>query len=134
MTKVELIRIIKTEHGHQLFFLKEIHGERGFPIMTGIHEILMTEMALHEFKPARPSTHWLTWNIIQALNGNLHSVTITDLVQEIYHATINIGVKSPKEKTIEIDCRPSDAIVLATIGKLPIYVCERVFEKLKQEV
>jgi bifunctional DNase/RNase len=60
------------------------------------------------------------------MGGELQSITITDLSEHTFFATLD--VKKPGGEVIHIDSRPSDAIALGVAGDVPIYVEEHVLD------
>ena len=56
--EVELSRIIINEASdQQVIVLKELGGNRAFPIVIGIFEVVATDRRLKSIKPPRPMTH-----------------------------------------------------------------------------
>jgi len=128
--EVELSRIIINEASdQQIIVLKERHGERGFPIVIGIVEIFAIDRRLKGIKPPRPMTHDLLDSVIENLGAKIEKIVINDLRNHTFYAQIHL---SSNGRTIEIDCRPSDAIALGAASNAPIYVAEHVFEKTSQ--
>lgn len=66
--------------------------------------------ALHEIVGDRPHTHDLTLSLIERLGGRVESVSIDRLEGDVYYGTVHVAAG---EKRLEVDARPSDAIVLA---------------------
>ncbi|MHC4294817.1 MAG: bifunctional nuclease family protein [Planctomycetota bacterium] len=125
---VELSRILITELGdHQLIFLKETEGERAFPIEIGIAEALAIERRLKGHYPPRPMTHDLLAGVIEALDGELDKIVISDLRDRTFIATLHIKRDG---KLIEVDSRPSDAIALGVAFDTPIFVAKHVFDEV----
>jgi hypothetical protein len=62
-------------------------------------------------------------NILNELNISIKSVSIVDLKDGVYYATITLALDG---KIHMIDSRPSDAIALAVRTDAPIYVDEKV--------
>ena len=127
--QMQLARIIITEiSDSQIIFLKEVDGPREFPILIGIFEATSIDRRVKsDAKPLRPLTHDLIIEIVQRLGGKLESITIRDLRDQMYFATLTI---TRGDEVIEIDSRPSDAIAVAVsyTPPLPIYVNESVLE------
>lgn len=127
--QMKLSRIIISEiNEQQVIYLKEVEGDRQFPIMIGIFEATSIERRVKKgYQPPRPLTHDLLVNIVQELGGELDSVVISELKEHTYFAKLR--VKRDGE-LIEIDSRPSDAIAVAVTcdPQLPIYVAEEVLE------
>jgi hypothetical protein len=112
--------------------LKEKEGDRRVPIWIQMGE--MFSLALHlsgdAFKPPRPFSHDLIKTIVQNLHAQVRQVLITDIVDHIYRARLHL---SSQETTLELDARPSDAIMLALKFEAPIYIDEKVAEKAVPE-
>ena len=127
--EMQLARIIISEiNESQVVFLKEVGGERQFPILIGIFEATSIDRRVKDISRPRPLTHDLIVEIVEAMGGELDSVVISELRDATYFA--NLRVKSEGE-LIEIDARPSDAIAIAVTcdPPLPIYVEEDVLEE-----
>ena len=127
--EMQLARIIISEiNESQVVFLKEVDGERQFPILIGIFEATSIDRRVKEISRPRPLTHDLIVEIVEAMGGELDSVVISELRDATYFA--NLRIKSEGE-LVEIDARPSDAIAIAVTCSppLPIYVEEEVLEE-----
>lgn len=129
--QMELSRILITEtQDHQMIELREVDGERRFPIAIGLYEAGAIERRLKGIQLARPWTHELLSNTIEALGGRLKHVLISDLRDQTFFAMLVIEVNG---KQVEVDCRPSDAIALCVAGEAPILVAEQVLDKVAIE-
>ena len=127
--EMQLARIIISEiNESQVVFLKEVDGDRQFPILIGIFEATSIDRRVKDIARPRPLTHDLIDEIVSAMGGELDSVVISELKDSTYFA--NLRVKSEGE-LIEIDARPSDAIAVAVTcdPPLPIYVEEEVLNE-----
>ncbi|MFO0870742.1 MAG: bifunctional nuclease family protein [Pirellulales bacterium] len=127
-----LARIVLNEIANRnLIFLKEVAGERQFPIEIGMCEARSIDQRVKKLHktlvPLRPLTHDLVVNAISDLGGQLESVLITELRNDTYFARLRVRRDG---QIIEIDSRPSDAIAVAVscVPPLPIYVAEQVLE------
>ena len=126
MIKVQLTRIIISEvNENQAVFLKEVDGDRQFPIMIGFFEATAIDRRVKSIERPRPLTHDLLVGVIEQLGGTLDSVIINDLKQSTYFATLRIQAGGELH---DIDARPSDAIAVAMScdPPLPIFVEEEV--------
>ena len=129
MVQMELCRVIISEiNDQQVIYLKEVDGERTFPILIGIFEAHSINRRLTEEPPPRPLTHDLLRNMIEELGGEVQEVVINNLQDHTYYAVIRIRRNG---EMIEVDSRPSDAIALSVHYKdgLPIYVHEDVLDQ-----
>lgn len=127
---MELARIIISDvNEQQVVYLREIEGQRAFPILIGIFEAASINRHVKGEDSQRPLTHDLLRNTIEELGGELQDVVINNLQDHTYFALLR--VKRDGE-LIEIDSRPSDAIALAVQFKppLPIYVDDSVLEQV----
>ena len=86
-------------------------------------------MELQDFKPPRPMTHDLMTKTIEALNGKILKIVISEIIENTFYAIIEIETKD--KQLIKIDARPSDAIAISVRVKKPIFVSETVMAKAK---
>ena len=127
--EVELSKIIINEKvDQQIIVLKEIQGDRSFPIVIGMPEILAIDRRLKGIELPRPMTHDLLENAIEQLGGIVEKVVVSDLVDHTFYAVIHVNVGGEK---IEIDSRPSDALALGAGLSVPVFVDDQVFEKME---
>ena len=121
---MELKRIIISEaNDPQTIWLKEVEGERVFPIVIGIFEATSIDRRVKKVASPRPLTHDLIATLISDLGGELQDIYINELKEHTYHARLRIRQAG---ELIEIDSRPSDAIALAVTANVPIFVSEDV--------
>ena len=128
--QMELVRIIISEIGEQqVVYLKEVEGDRAFPIVIGLFEATSIDRRVKGIESPRPLTHDLLADVIEKLGGELQDVFISELREHTYFARLR--VRRDGELT-EIDSRPSDAIALAVTVNTPIYVAEEVLDEVCQ--
>ena len=128
--EVELARILINESAdQQIIVLSERNGDRSFPIVIGMPEILAIDRRLKGIELPRPMTHDLLAGVIEQMGGKLDRVVICDLRDHTFYAYLEISLDS---RVIQVDSRPSDAIALSVGLQAPIYVDEQVFEKMQQ--
>jgi bifunctional DNase/RNase len=128
--QMQLSRIIISEiNDQQVIYLKEVGGDRQFPILIGIFEATSIDRRVKNRPNLRPLTHDLLVNIVDQLGGELDSVVITELKDHTYFAKLRIKTSG---ELVEIDSRPSDAIAVAVTcsPQLPIYVSEDVLSQV----
>jgi bifunctional DNase/RNase len=129
---MELKRIVINEvHEQQVIMLREVDGERSFPIVIGIFEATSIDRRVKGVQSPRPLTHDLITHVIEQLGGDLQDIYISDLRDHTYFAKLRIRKEG---ELIEIDCRPSDAIALAVTGRVPIFVAEEVLNEATGEM
>lgn len=126
--QMELSKIIISEmQDSQIIVLKEVDGERNFPIVIGSNEAAAIDRRLKGIPMPRPMTHDLLANIIEELGGAVERIEINNLQDHTFFARIHIRKGS---ETIAIDSRPSDAIALGVATTVPIYVAEEVLDQV----
>ncbi|HOK66964.1 MAG TPA: bifunctional nuclease family protein [Anaerohalosphaeraceae bacterium] len=126
---VELSQILINETvDQQIIVLKEKGGQRSFPIVIGMPEILAIDRRLKGYEMPRPLTHDLLASVIEQMGGRVLKIVICDLREHTFYARIHIEQNG---RVIEVDSRPSDAIALASGLQVPIFVEDSVFEKLQ---
>jgi bifunctional DNase/RNase len=101
--------------------------KRAFPIWVGLSEARAIHSELQGTKHFRPLTHDLLAGIINKIDGKVHRVIITHAKDNVFYATLVI---EKDDSLIEIDARPSDAIVMALKFNAPIYITRSLFEKM----
>lgn len=130
---MELSRIlIRETNDYQVIELREVDGERTFPIVIGLPEAQAIERRLQGIEIKRPLTHELLADLIDAFGGELVSITINDLADHTFFATLDIERPSGGE-IMNIDSRPSDAIALGIARGVPIFVEDHVLEEAESE-
>ena len=128
--QMELSRIIISEiNDQQVIYLKEVEGERTFPILIGIFEATSIDRRVKQYQSPRPLTHDLLVSIVESLGAELQDVVISELKEHTYFAKLRIRNNG---EIVEIDSRPSDAIAVAVTcsPQLPIYVSEEVLSQV----
>ena len=129
--QMELKRIIISEvHDQQVIMLKEVEGDRSFPIVIGIFEATSIDRRVKGMNSPRPLTHDLVASVIENMGGELRDIYISELRDHTYYAKLRIRLNG---ENVEVDSRPSDAIALAVTAKVPIYVNEDVIEEARGE-
>jgi bifunctional DNase/RNase len=128
---MELRRIIISElEDHQVIILKEVEGERSFPIVIGIFEATSIDRRVKGMSSPRPLTHDLIASVVEQMGGEIQDIVISDLQDHTYYAKLRIRRDG---ELIEVDCRPSDAVALAVTTRVPIYVNEEVLGEALEE-
>ncbi len=131
--QMELSRIIISEiNDQQVIYLKEVDGDRTFPILIGIFEATSIDRRVKQYHSQRPLTHDLLVSVVDNLGGELQDVVISELKDHTYFAKLRVRHDG---ELVEIDSRPSDAIAVAVTcdPQLPIYVAEEVLNDVLGE-
>ncbi len=106
--------------------LSDKEGKRALPIWIGILEAGAIEKELKNIPSKRPMTHDLLHTILGRIKVKVEEIRIVDLKENTYYATLFIRTN---KEVIEIDARPSDAIVLALKSKATILVLARILDE-----
>ena len=116
------VRVVRPSN-QPIVLLREVDGERYLPIWIGAVEATAIAFAQQGVVPARPLTHDLLRDVLDALGRQLEQVRITELKDGVFYAELifNDGV--------EVSARPSDAIALALRTSSPIFGAEPVLEE-----
>jgi hypothetical protein len=110
----------------RVVILKEKDSDRYLPIWIGAPEADSIAVKLQDVSVPRPLTHDLLGSVISSLGAGLVHISVTDLQNDTFYATLSIQVNG---KTVEVDSRPSDAIALAVRAQVPIYVADDVLDR-----
>jgi len=106
-----------------IVLLKTAEGNKFLPIWIGHPEAAAILMKLQGATAPRPLTHDLLVNILGELNVEVLRVTVTELRENTFYASITLQVNG---REVEIDSRPSDALALAVRTSAPIFAAEDV--------
>ena len=96
----------------------------------GILDAAVIASELEQIQFTRPMTHDLISKLMSHLGVTVKGVELCDLRDDTYYNWIYLDVKGKETK---IDSRTSDALAIALRMKAPIYVNERVLDKLKEK-
>ena len=109
-----------------IIILKSVKGDQAVPIWIGLLEATSIASALRDIKFDRPMTHDLFKNFIDNLEMVVSKVEVCDLKDNTFYARIYFV---SKDKSFDMDARPSDAIAIALRFGAPIYVDDKIFDK-----
>ena len=109
-----------------IIILKSVKGDQAVPIWIGLLEATSIASALRDIKFDRPMTHDLFKNFIDSLEMVVSKVEVCDLKDNTFYARIYFV---SKDKSFDMDARPSDAIAIALRFGAPIFVDDKIFEK-----
>jgi bifunctional DNase/RNase len=124
--EVKVERVLRDPRSAQpVVVLSDIKAERGMLIWIGEAEAQALEAARQGVTHRRPLTHDLMLGTLTRLNSRVVQVRITELKEEIFYARILLETPSGQ---VEMDARPSDAMVLAVKAGCPILVETSLFE------
>jgi uncharacterized protein len=106
--------------------LVDKEGAKALPIWIGLLEANAIDKELKKITSTRPLTHDLLHSILTQSQVEVKEVKIVDLKDNTYYATLFLKMN---KGVIEVDARPSDAIILALKSKTPIYVSTWILDK-----
>jgi len=90
-----------------IVLLKEATGDRYLPIWIGAVEATAIAFAQQGVVTARPMTHDLLKDVLDALGRPLEAVHVTELRDGVFYAELHLA------GDVVVSARPSDAIALA---------------------
>ena len=123
MYQVDVVGIrLELPSNQPVLILRDQEISRYLPLWIGVAEATAITLALDGVKPVRPLTHDLMHNLIEHLGERVLSVTISELIEGTYYATVNFANHDP------ISARPSDAIALAVRSDVPVFVASEVMD------
>jgi hypothetical protein len=100
--------------------------KKALAIWIGPVEAGAIDRELNRVTTPRPMTHDLFHSVLGRMKARVKEVKITDLKEQTYYALIVLAID--KER-VEIDARPSDAIILALKSQAAISVATKVLEQ-----
>lgn len=126
-TLMDITRIIIDETSDsQVVVLKERGGKRVIPMTIGSFEAFALNRAVKGASMPRPMTHDLIASTISGLGGQVAKMVINELMDQTFFANLVVRIGG---RTMEIDCRPSDAMVLCLLARAPIFAEEAVLDE-----
>jgi len=96
------------------------------PIWIGLPEASAIDKELNAVTSVRPMTHDLLHSILTKMHVRVKEVRIVELKENTYYA--RLFLRSDKDP-IEMDARPSDAIILALKSKAPVLVAAKILNE-----
>jgi hypothetical protein len=128
MISVELIGIqVDPISGAAALVLREHEApNRLLPIIVGQADASSIAIAASGTRLPRPMTHDLMASVVDALDGHLDAVEVTELHDGAFHANLTLSGPAGQRR---IDTRPSDAIALAVRLRAPLFVSEAVLDE-----
>lgn len=124
MKHMEVVGVrVEMPSNQPIVLLKETDGERYLPIWIGAVEATAIALAQQGATPARPLTHDLFRDVLEALDASVETVNITGLQDGIFYAELVFT------NGMEVSARPSDSIALALRMGATIYAQEDVIDE-----
>ena len=123
MRQVDVVGVrLELPSNQPVLILRDQQATRYLPLWIGTAEATAISLALEGVEPPRPLTHDLLANVINQLGGQVTSVTVSELVEGTFYATINFLNHD------SISARPSDAVALAIRNQVPVFVAQEVMD------
>ena len=128
LVKMNLARIVIVDSEDEkmsMIVLREVEGERAFPILIGVHEAYAIDRRLKGILVQRPLTHDLIERMIEQLDCQMERIVISELRDSTFYAKL---VLRRDGELVEIDSRPSDAIAIGAGTPTPIFVDDSILK------
>ncbi|AII10225.1 bifunctional nuclease family protein [Rhodococcus opacus] len=121
MSEMHVIGVrVEQPQNQPVLLLRETDGERYLPIWIGQTEATAIALEQQGVEPARPLTHDLIKNLIEAFGRTLKEVRIVDLREGTFYADLVF------DQNTRVSARPSDSIAIALRIGVPIFAEEAV--------
>jgi len=121
---IDSIRVSLTNQ-QRIVVLREVNGERYLTIWIGGYEAESIAIALQDIEVSRPQTHDLIKKVITSLQAELVRVEVSALKEDVFYASLVLDAYG---QTLEVDCRPSDALAMAVRAHVPILVSNDILD------
>jgi bifunctional DNase/RNase len=96
------------------------------PIWVGSQEAASISIAVSGEEPPRPLSHDLMKRLLDAVGATVDRVDVTRIEDGTFYAELRLTTRGGP---LTLDCRPSDAIALASRVGAPLFVAEAVIEE-----
>ena len=93
------------------------------PIWVGTQEAASISVAVSGEEPPRPLSHDLMKRLLDTVGASVDRVDVTRIEDGTFYAELRLTTATGP---VVLDCRPSDAIALATRAGAPLFVAESV--------
>ncbi len=127
MTLARIVIVDSDDEKMSMIILREVDGDRAFPILIGIHEAYAIDRRTKGIVVPRPLTHDLIERMFELLECQLEHIVINELRDSTFYAKL---VLRRDGELIEVDSRPSDAIAVGAGTSAPIFVDESVLQEV----
>ena len=129
LTEVNVKGVMPTSNGCAVFLGCE---EKTFVIYVDPAIGNAINMTINQVKKERPLTHDLIGLILRGMETSIERVVINDVDEGTFYARIILKMENEfGKKTVELDARPSDSMVLALQMQKPIHVARRVLDNVE---
>lgn len=128
LIQLDFDKIMQT-HSYTVVILVAKDKRFAIYVDPSIGKILQMYLTAND-KP-RPLTHTLFSQILKGLDVRVKQIVINDLQDTVYYARLFLEQEEANgiRHIIEIDARPSDAIIMALMNNAPVYCTSEVLER-----
>lgn len=124
MNQLDVVGVrVEMPSNQPIVLLREAAGDRYLPIWIGAVEATAIALAQQGVAPARPLTHDLLKDLLEALGQQLTAVRITELRDGVFYAELSFA------NGVQVSARPSDAIALALRTGASIFAADDVLDE-----
>ena len=121
MSEMRIVGIrVEQPQNQPVLLLREADGDRYLPIWIGQMEATAIALEQQGVEPARPLTHDLIKNLLEAFGHVLQEIRIVDVQEGTFYADMIF------QGGMRVSCRPSDAVAVALRVGVPVFVEEPV--------
>ena len=130
LVEVKPLSLVPTQAGCGLFL-----GDGDKAIMFYIDPAIGATIHgyLNGHTSPRPLSHDLYQDTLTAFGGAVSRMVIVRMEDDVYYARLILEAENEvmERKIVELDCRPSDGIAIATRCGAPVYVVRELWERLE---
>lgn len=124
--KVNCILNWNNEYARMLI-MQTLDNQKSFPIIIAGNEAASLLKELEKVEAKRPQTHDLFFSVLQTFYIEIKEVYIYKLIEGVFYTKL---IFRQDEHVIELEARPSDAIILAIKANASIFVEDDILGKL----
>ena len=127
MVPVRVLGLAVDSRMQPVVLLTPLDGEAGsrtlVPIWVGAQEAASIQVAVNGETAPRPLSHDLMQHLLEAVGATVDRIDVTRIEEGTFYAELSLSTRTGP---VRIDCRPSDAIALASRVGAPLFVAEDV--------
>jgi len=130
LVEVKPLALIPTQAGCGVF-LGDGHKTIVFYIDPSIGAIIHGYLNGHS--SPRPLTHDLYHDTLTAFGAKVSRMIIIRMEEDVYYARLILEAQNEvmERKIVELDCRPSDGLAIATRCNAPVLVVKQLWDQLE---
>ena len=112
----------------RMLVMQTLDSRLSFPIIIADNEAVVGLFKeLEKMNIKRPLTHDLFFDTLEAFHIQIREIYIHKVIEGIFYTKL---ICEKENEQVEVDARPSDAIILAIKANAPMFVEESILEKL----